>query len=272
MNLWQRAVDKVERSFGFLLQLHVLQGMVRTKPKRTHARLTCQTCKERKRRCELPDTHYAEAEADRTRALPPSKACHRCRTLQIDCFLRSNSGHGSYTPPVTSRRVSDSLTISSLLGAQSYSNDVRSGASDASADEQRRPSAQRISAANPEPIPGTFVGAANRSRSREEPAREIAQGDETNGQEPDSSDAMVILLRNTSATASSLSHDLMGHPYATLNWLVHARQFTVTSGVAVVPREREDLEDILEIIDEGLVKRLKTRCVVSAVCYSLDFC
>lgn len=261
-------VDKVERSFCFRLQLHVLQGMVRTKPKRTHARLTCQTCKERKRRCELPDTHYAEAEADRTQALPPSKACHRCCTLQIDCFLRSNSVHGSCSPPSTSsRRVPNSFTISSLLGAQSRSNDGRSGVSDANAHEPRRPSAPMISTPNPEPIPDTFVDAARRSRSREGPAGVThQQGDESNGQEPDSSDAMVILLRNTSASTSSLSHDLMGHPYATLNWLLHARRFALTSGVAVIPRERGELGNILEVIDEELVRRLETRCVVSTVC------
>ena len=54
-----------------------------SKTKRTHARRSCNTCKLRKTRCELPDQMIPSSSA----GLPRDKACHRCKTLNLTCVV-----------------------------------------------------------------------------------------------------------------------------------------------------------------------------------------
>lgn len=51
--------------------------------KRTHARRSCELCKVRKTRCELPDIDVPSS----TEALPVDKACHRCKVLALPCIV-----------------------------------------------------------------------------------------------------------------------------------------------------------------------------------------
>lgn len=51
--------------------------------KRTHARRSCDVCKIRKTRCELPDLEVPSSQEP----LPPDKACHRCKILSLPCVV-----------------------------------------------------------------------------------------------------------------------------------------------------------------------------------------
>lgn len=51
--------------------------------KRTHARRSCELCKVRKTRCELPDLNVESGNGP----LPPDKACHRCKVLALPCTV-----------------------------------------------------------------------------------------------------------------------------------------------------------------------------------------
>lgn len=53
------------------------------KAKRTHARRSCDLCKVRKTRCELPDLDVLSS----SNPLPADKACHRCRVLSLPCVV-----------------------------------------------------------------------------------------------------------------------------------------------------------------------------------------
>ncbi|ORX37820.1 hypothetical protein BD324DRAFT_623449 [Kockovaella imperatae] len=53
------------------------------KAKRTHARRSCELCKVRKTRCELPDTDVASS----SEPLPSEKSCHRCKVLALPCVV-----------------------------------------------------------------------------------------------------------------------------------------------------------------------------------------
>ena len=53
------------------------------KAKRTHARRSCDLCKLRKTRCELPDLDVAAGPDP----LPIGKSCHRCQVLSLPCVV-----------------------------------------------------------------------------------------------------------------------------------------------------------------------------------------
>lgn len=55
--------------------------------KRTHARRSCDLCKVRKTRCELPDLEIPSS----SHALPGDKACHRCKVLALPCIVDDSS-------------------------------------------------------------------------------------------------------------------------------------------------------------------------------------
>jgi len=70
--------------------------------KRTHARRSCDLCKIRKTRCELPDLDIPSS----SDALPTDKACHRCKVLALPCVVedssrkqRKRSGEEAWTSP-----------------------------------------------------------------------------------------------------------------------------------------------------------------------------
>ena len=56
---------------------------IQKRPRRTHARRSCQMCQRRKARCELPDLEVPSSPLP----LPDHQACHRCKTLQISCIV-----------------------------------------------------------------------------------------------------------------------------------------------------------------------------------------
>ncbi|CCF53749.1 hypothetical protein NDA11_007389 [Ustilago hordei] len=56
---------------------------IQKRPRRTHARRSCQMCQQRKARCELPDLDVPSGPLP----LPEHQACHRCKTLQISCIV-----------------------------------------------------------------------------------------------------------------------------------------------------------------------------------------
>ena len=56
---------------------------VEARAKRTHARRSCELCKVRKTRCELPDLDIPSS----SEPLPPEKACHRCQVLSLPCVV-----------------------------------------------------------------------------------------------------------------------------------------------------------------------------------------
>ncbi|KAN0066333.1 hypothetical protein ACQY0O_000427 [Thecaphora frezii] len=56
---------------------------IRKRPRRTHARRSCQMCQQRKARCELPDLTVPSGPDP----LDDHLACHRCKTLQISCIV-----------------------------------------------------------------------------------------------------------------------------------------------------------------------------------------
>lgn len=102
------------------------------KAKRTHARRSCDLCKVRKTRCELPDLDILPSSTP----LPIDKSCHRCRVLSLPCVVDdssrktirkdtsgsgSASGLGGMTPdkPAPKRRKRDSELLS---GAGSNNN------------------------------------------------------------------------------------------------------------------------------------------------------
>ena len=58
-------------------------GYPEPKAKRTHARRSCDVCKVRKTRCELPDLEVPSGSTP----LPEDKACHRCRVLALPCIV-----------------------------------------------------------------------------------------------------------------------------------------------------------------------------------------
>lgn len=56
---------------------------VEVRAKRTHARRSCDLCKLRKTRCELPDLDIAPGPDPQ----PVDKACHRCQVLSLPCVV-----------------------------------------------------------------------------------------------------------------------------------------------------------------------------------------
>ncbi len=56
---------------------------IQKRPRRTHARRSCQMCQQRKARCELPDLEVPSSPLP----LPDHQSCHRCKTLQISCVV-----------------------------------------------------------------------------------------------------------------------------------------------------------------------------------------
>lgn len=61
--------------------------MAEPRAKRTHARRSCELCKVRKTRCELPDLEVPSSSSP----LPSEKACHRCRVLALPCVVDDSS-------------------------------------------------------------------------------------------------------------------------------------------------------------------------------------
>ncbi|WVQ96117.1 hypothetical protein IAU59_003219 [Kwoniella sp. CBS 9459] len=56
---------------------------IEARAKRTHARRSCDVCKVRKTRCELPDLDVPAGPTP----LPLDKSCHRCRVLALPCIV-----------------------------------------------------------------------------------------------------------------------------------------------------------------------------------------
>lgn len=65
------------------------------------------TCKIRKARCELPDI---EVEGSSDVALPSDKACHRCQTLSIECFVEIKRGGPARHDAVSLSNTSNDLS------------------------------------------------------------------------------------------------------------------------------------------------------------------
>ena len=61
--------------------------LIEPRAKRTHARRSCDLCKIRKTRCELPDLDLPSS----SDPLPSHKACHRCRVLELPCVIDDRS-------------------------------------------------------------------------------------------------------------------------------------------------------------------------------------
>ena len=75
--------------------------------RRRYARRSCLTCRSKKTRCELPD----EAVPSSYDPLPVSKACHRCRALDIPCVVWD--GNRKRKPRIDSVPSSSALSSSS---------------------------------------------------------------------------------------------------------------------------------------------------------------
>ncbi|GAK62639.1 uncharacterized protein PAN0_001c0840 [Moesziomyces antarcticus] len=81
---------------------------IQKRPRRTHARRSCQMCQQRKARCELPDLEVPSSPLP----LPDHQACHRCKTLQISCIVddankkkpRKNTADTDPAQPGSSKR------------------------------------------------------------------------------------------------------------------------------------------------------------------------
>ncbi|WWC73543.1 uncharacterized protein I206_107515 [Kwoniella pini CBS 10737] len=81
--------------------------------KRTHARRSCDVCKVRKTRCELPDLDVPSGPTP----LPTDKACHRCRVLALPCIV-DDSGKKSR------KRARDGIKEDSLAGEGVVGNKI----------------------------------------------------------------------------------------------------------------------------------------------------
>ncbi|SPO20549.1 uncharacterized protein UTRI_00025 [Ustilago trichophora] len=68
---------------------------IQKRPRRTHARRSCQMCQQRKARCELPNLEVASSPLP----LPDHQACHRCKTLQISCIVDDANKKKAKRPP-----------------------------------------------------------------------------------------------------------------------------------------------------------------------------
>ena len=64
-----------------------MSGTAEPRAKRTHARRSCDVCKLRKTRCELPDLDVPSS----SQPLPLDKSCHRCKILAIPCIVDDSS-------------------------------------------------------------------------------------------------------------------------------------------------------------------------------------
>ena len=60
-----------------------MSSEITPRAKRTHARRSCELCKVRKTRCELPDIGVASSSTP----LAADKACHRCQVLALPCVV-----------------------------------------------------------------------------------------------------------------------------------------------------------------------------------------
>jgi len=58
-------------------------NMSEPRARRTHARRSCQLCKVRKTRCELPDLEVPSS----VEPLAVDKSCHRCKVLSLPCVV-----------------------------------------------------------------------------------------------------------------------------------------------------------------------------------------
>lgn len=95
------------------------------KARRTHARRSCNTCKVRKTRCELPDLDVPSS----AEPLPKEKSCHRCSTLCLPCVVddsrmkkrKRGSPSASTEPsaPKTEKRPSPASRSSSSANGKS---------------------------------------------------------------------------------------------------------------------------------------------------------
>ncbi|BEJ17541.1 hypothetical protein CspHIS471_0609420 [Cutaneotrichosporon sp. HIS471] len=94
------------------------------KARRTHARRSCDLCKIRKTRCELPDLDVPSS----AEPLPVDKSCHRCKVLALPCVVDDSR--------MKKRRKKDSQTIGSTVGPSSST----SASKRASASSGRTPS------------------------------------------------------------------------------------------------------------------------------------
>jgi hypothetical protein len=65
-----------------------MTASVEFRAKRTHARRSCDLCKLRKTRCELPDLEITATSEPQ----PYEKSCHRCQVLSLPCVVDDTKG------------------------------------------------------------------------------------------------------------------------------------------------------------------------------------
>ena len=75
--LWSSIRTHIYASTPFIDLSHTMTA------KRTHSRRSCELCKRRKSRCELPDQWVASS----TEPQPMDKSCHRCIVLSVPCIV-----------------------------------------------------------------------------------------------------------------------------------------------------------------------------------------
>ncbi|CBQ67422.1 conserved hypothetical protein [Sporisorium reilianum SRZ2] len=108
---------------------------IQKRPRRTHARRSCQMCQQRKARCELPDLDVPSSALP----LPDHQKCHRCKTLQISCIVddanrkKTNkpAGDPSYARSSPSKRQDAASTDRRALRKSSTNASISSSRGDA---------------------------------------------------------------------------------------------------------------------------------------------
>ncbi|CDS02208.1 uncharacterized protein SPSC_02268 [Sporisorium scitamineum] len=114
---------------------HLEAPHIQKRPRRTHARRSCQMCQQRKARCELPDLEVPSSALP----LPDHQKCHRCKTLQISCIVddanrkktKKPAGESGYPRSGPSQRQDSASTDRRALRKSSTNASMSSSLGDA---------------------------------------------------------------------------------------------------------------------------------------------
>jgi hypothetical protein len=97
------------------LYTYTMATAVEFRAKRTHARRSCDLCKLRKTRCELPDLDIVASSEPQLY----EKSCHRCKVLSLPCIVDDTKGRARPKPDDLNLALSRSASAASASGSGS---------------------------------------------------------------------------------------------------------------------------------------------------------
>ncbi|EPQ31975.1 uncharacterized protein PFL1_00173 [Pseudozyma flocculosa PF-1] len=231
---------------------------IRKRPRRTHARRSCQMCQQRKARCELPDLTVPSGPGP----LADHLACHRCKTLQISCIVDdSNKKRG--------RKLTESKGTHETPARPTLDRAATTG--------ELTIRAKRISLAGGDEAEG--LGTADDARSRDRDRRLsrprlVSRTPSPSGMDPGSPTALeaevrhVKAIRSISGMSASQPLDIDGwekysirsRPYTLLTELIPRQRGFASRTSRLISEEFGAEADIRDVVDDDKSAILSEWC------------